>query len=388
MDMRQIRQFIAVVEHGNVLRAAQAIHLSQPALSKSILNLEAELGVPLLTRGPRGVTPTIYGTLLLRHARLLHNHGERAVAEIRALKAGAAGHLRLGVANFAISFLPRVVANLLATSPGLTFEVVDGTYEGLTALVRQGSLDAVVAGFPPLHRAEDLVHEDLVAAELLLVGGANHPLRAARPLSWQILGEQRWVLANRPQAFVDLIDVIFRAAGVRPPTPLITSGSMMFLRAVLLEGELVTVLPRGIVAADLASGALVSMPFPTGTAPTTEGIIYRADAVHPPILFALIEAIKAEAAATAAGATATFPVDLAILARTPAATAPRAPAPPEATRTSRSAPRRGRNPSLTSRAAPEQTASPRTPAADPRLHRSRPTPPRTRGGSARTRGKR
>jgi DNA-binding transcriptional LysR family regulator len=88
---RQLRQFIAVVEHGNVRRAADAIHLSQPALTKSTHNLEEGLGVQLLVRAPRGVTPTIYGDLLLRHARLLRNEGERAVAEIHAVKAGHVG---------------------------------------------------------------------------------------------------------------------------------------------------------------------------------------------------------------------------------------------------------------------------------------------------------
>ncbi len=71
MDMRQIRHLLAVAEHGNILRAAAAIHISQPALSRSIQNLEHELGVKLLERGPRGVAPTVYGTALLKHARLL-----------------------------------------------------------------------------------------------------------------------------------------------------------------------------------------------------------------------------------------------------------------------------------------------------------------------------
>jgi DNA-binding transcriptional LysR family regulator len=133
MDIRQIRHLIAVLEHGNVLRAAHAIHISQPALSKSIQNLEAELGVRLLERGPRGVSPTIYGTTLLKHARLLLNQGAQAVAEIGAIKDGHLGHLRLGVANFAIHFLPAVLGKLLSSKPGLSFDIVDGTYEGLAA---------------------------------------------------------------------------------------------------------------------------------------------------------------------------------------------------------------------------------------------------------------
>lgn len=285
---------MAVVEHGNVRRAADHINLSQPALTKSIHNLEDELGVQLFTRGPRGVAPTIYGEILLRHARLLRNAGERAVAEIQAVKAGHVGHLRLGVANFSIWFLPRVIAQLLATTPGLSFDIVDGTYEGLTALVREGAVDAVASGFPMVHRAEDLVHEELVAGEFLMVCRPDHPVVARKQKSLEIIAQQHWIVANRPQQIVEFLELTFRSAGVTPPRPMITSGSMIFLKAVLCEGEFLTVLPRGVVRQELESGTLVTIPYKGFPVPTAEGMIYRADAVHPPALFVLIEAVKAE----------------------------------------------------------------------------------------------
>jgi len=297
MDMRQLRQFIAVVQHGNVRRAADDINLSQPALTKSIHNLEEELGVQLFTRGPRGVAPTIYGEILLRHARLLRNESDRAVAEIAAFKEGHVGHLRLGVANFSIAFLPRVIAQLLATRPGLSFEVVDGTYEGLTALVREGVLDAVASGFPIVHRAEDLVHEELVPGEFLIVCRPDHPMVVHKQTSEDVFAQQRWIIPNRPQQIVDFLELTFRNAGLTPPKPMITSGSMSFLKAVLLEGEFLSALPRCVLRQELESGALVTIPYPGGPVHTVEGIIYRAQAVHPPALFLLIEAIKAENAA-------------------------------------------------------------------------------------------
>ena len=323
MDMRQLRQFIAVVEHGNVRRAADAIYLSQPALTKSIKNLEEELGVPLLTRGPRGVTPTLYGDLLLRHARHLRNAGERAVAEIHAVKAGHVGHLRLGVANFSISFLPRVIARLLTTTPGLSFEIVDGTYEDLTALVRGGVLDAVASGFPMVHRAEDLVHEELVPGEFLLVCRPDHPLCARKRASLEDVALHRWILANRPQAIIDIVELTFRTAGVAPPKPLIHSGSMVFLKAVLMEGQFLTLLPRGVVAHEVAARQLVALPLADTTFNTREGIIYRAGAIHPPALFALMEALKAEPHATASAPTPKIPAPAAAPGITRARTQPR-----------------------------------------------------------------
>lgn len=305
MDMRQLRHLLAVLEHGNMLRAASAIHISQPALSKSIQNLEAELGVRLLERGPRGVSPTIYGTALLKHARLLLNQGEQAVAEVGAIKAGHLGHLRLGVANFAIHFLPAVLANLLASKSGLSFDIVDGTYEGLTALVREGALDAVVSGLPPLHRAEDLVHEELTATEFVRVCRPDYRPFQQPEVSMAALGRARWILPNRPQAIIDLWELAFREARAAPPKPVLQSASMIFIKAMLMEGQFVTVLPRGIVQPEVESGRLKANALHHPFAMVTEGIIYRAGGVHPPALSALIEAIRAESNADALRSRAT-----------------------------------------------------------------------------------
>ncbi len=293
MDMRQVRHLTAVLEHGSVLRAAQAIHISQPALSKSITNLEAELGVRLFERGSRGVSPTIYGTTLLKHARLLLNQSEQALAEVQAIKGGHLGHLRLGVANFAIHFLPDVLAKLLASKPDLSVEIVEGTYEGLTPLVREGALDAVVSGLPPLHQAEDLVHEELNPEQFVRVCRPDYRPFYQPNVGPAALSKARWILPNRPQAIIDLWELSFREARVAPPKPVLQSGSMMFIKAMLLSGQFVTVLPRGIVKPEVESGRLKAASFRNPWARVMEGIIYRAGAVHPPALSALISAIKA-----------------------------------------------------------------------------------------------
>jgi DNA-binding transcriptional LysR family regulator len=302
MDMRQVRHFLAVAKHGNVMRAAAAIHISQPALSKSIQNLEATLGVRLFERTPRGVSPTVYGTTLLRHARLLLNQREQAVAEIGAIKDGHLGHLRLGVANLAIHFLPAVLAKLLSSKQGLSVDIVDGTYEALTVLVREGALDAVVSGLPPVHQAEDLVHEELTATEFVRVCRPDYRPFQQPEVSMAALSQARWILPNRPQAIVDLWELGFRAAGAAPPRPVLHSGSMMFVKAMLLEGPFLTLLPRGVVQDEVQSGKLAAIPINHPFAKVTEGIIYRAGAIHPPALFALIDAIKAEQRPTAASA--------------------------------------------------------------------------------------
>lgn len=295
MDSRSLRYFVAVAEHGNMLRAGKAIHVSQPALTKSVQNLEAELGAPLFERGPRGVELTLYGRVLLAHAKAISNELDRASAEIEAIKAGRAGHLRLGVANFAIEFLPRVIATLMETEPGIRFEVVDGSYEALAADVVSGALDAMVAGFPPLHRAKELVHEPLVAHEFLVVARSDHPLVRRDAVTLDELSRGRWVLANRPRAIVDMLELELRRAGLDLPPSQLASSSMTFVKAILLEGPYVSFLPRSVVADELAAGRLARLRISLGRrAETVEGIVYRADAVRPPALDLLVQAIRAE----------------------------------------------------------------------------------------------
>ena len=294
MEHRLLRHFLAVVEHGNMLRAASAIHISQPALTKSIQNLEAELGVPLFERRPRGVVPTVYGKALFEHATLLQNHAEQAVAAIRAIKDGTSGHLRVGVASFAMELLPSVIAQLIESEPGVTYEVVAGTYEDLTALVREGALDAAVVGFPLTGRPEDLVHERLTVGEFVFACGAKHPLAKKKRASLAELVGEDWAITNRPRAIVERWELEFRLAKLTPPPLRVQSGSMIFVKSLVAKSKLLTFLHRDFAAADFEAGRLVALSVPLKQSMSTvEGIIYRADAVRPPALSRFVEAIRA-----------------------------------------------------------------------------------------------
>src|SRR5690606_28001624 len=97
MDKRQLRYFSTIVELGSMTHAAQALHISQPALSTHVRHLEDELGVSLLVRGPRGVTPTEHGKLLLKHARSILYQFQQAKQEVISLGEGPSGEVTIGI---------------------------------------------------------------------------------------------------------------------------------------------------------------------------------------------------------------------------------------------------------------------------------------------------
>ena len=294
MENRLLKHFVAVVEHGSVLAAAHAIHISQPALTKSIQNLESELGVTLLERRPRGVVPTVYGKALFEHAKLLQNQAARASAAISAIKEGRSGHLRVGLASFAMQLLPAIIGRIIDSTPGLTYDVVAGTYEELTELVRQGALDAAVCGFPLSGRADDLVHEKLTAGEFVFVCSASHPrAKKQRRAALPDLVTEAWAITNAPHAIVERWELEFRSARLTPPKLRVQSGSMLFIKSLVAHSRMLTFLHRSTAEEDIAAGRLVvlSVPLEHSTR-TVEGIIYRADAVQPPALRQLVDGIR------------------------------------------------------------------------------------------------
>jgi len=120
IDHRLIRQFVVAVEHGNITAASVALHISQPALTKSIRKLEDFLGVKLLERHSRGVVPTVFGEVLLRRGKLVELEFEYAATEIEALKGGKKGTIRIGSSPvFSTLYMPKVSAEIIQTKPGV-----------------------------------------------------------------------------------------------------------------------------------------------------------------------------------------------------------------------------------------------------------------------------
>ncbi|MEM7569992.1 MAG: LysR family transcriptional regulator, partial [Pseudomonadota bacterium] len=122
MELRQLRHFMAVAECGTFSKASEQLHLTQPALTRSIQTLEESLGTALFERQPRGVTLTQAGQNLLRHAHLVVNQLAAAKEEVRALGDGIAGHLEIGLAPmFSSAVIDKVLIELASEFPNLRF---------------------------------------------------------------------------------------------------------------------------------------------------------------------------------------------------------------------------------------------------------------------------
>lgn len=251
MDIRDLDDFLAVLAHGSILGAAEETGVAQPALSRRIRALEESLGAPLLTRSTRGVTPTVYGELLERHARLVLRNRQQAIDEIRALREGVIGHARVGAAPTLSGLLPAAIDRLGREHPGLTFTIVEGTYGSLVRKLRSGEIDGFFSLLAPGAPHEGLVVRSLYSDPFEIVCGPEHPLGRKRRLRLATLADAQWAFMSEPRSLVDAFLEIAASHGLESPRISVRTDSLDVLKSLVLRGRFLTVLPRGAVRSEL-----------------------------------------------------------------------------------------------------------------------------------------
>jgi DNA-binding transcriptional LysR family regulator len=290
MELAQVRYFHAVARHGSFSAAARALGMTQPGLTKAVRRLEASLDCALFIRLPRGVALTEQGQALLRHAGLLEVQLLDARGEVRALGRGAVGVLRIGAGPSWLSrALPRIVAELSARYPGLSFQVEAGFNRSLTEALRAGDLDFVVSALPD-RSPVGLQAISLTTDTISVVAGQHHPLRKRRrpqPLSTLAYS---WVLPGRDVLLRLRLEALFRVAGLEPPAAKIESDSISFIGAVLRNSDMLSFATSQVLRSEMGGVAPLFIPVLAMT--RSAGILYRSSAGVTPAMRALIEAIK------------------------------------------------------------------------------------------------
>lgn len=288
-DLRDVRYFAAVVEHGSLTRAAQQLKVSQPTLTHAIARLEEALGGPLWRRSPNrraGVLPTELGERVLER-------GGRALAELEALAQDAAhlrglkaGELRIGsVQSLQGTLLPRWVARYLARYPDITLDLPLVTSETAAGLIKAGKLDAaLVVGTLPVEAG--IKRARCGEQELVAVVPAGHALARRRVIAVGALSTEPFVLVPAGTFFAVAIEEVCRRAGFSP-TVRARIASISGLCALVRAGVAVTILPEGAIASGDDAVAQVRFEKPQPRRPVH--LIWRADVQPSPALKAFIE---------------------------------------------------------------------------------------------------
>lgn len=293
MDLRALHQFLTVAEAGSFTAAAEALHLSQPALTKSIRKLEAQVGAALFERLPRGVALTTYGRSLARHARLIGAQWRQASAELDALRGGSRGTVRVGAGpSWLGDLLPRAVSRLQARLPDVRILVREGFDDGLKELLRQGDLDLVVVALGEGPGDAGLVTRPLVVDDLSVIARDRHPLRRRPDLQLADLLDWPWVLTGPHTLARQRLRRLFHRAGLRPPEPAVETDSIEFKFALMRRGDQLSLHARRHLAEPITAG-VAPLDVPGGSFRRAAGLILREGAEPGPAARALIAEILA-----------------------------------------------------------------------------------------------
>lgn len=243
MDLRLLRYFVACVENKTMHAAAEAVHVSQPALSKAIHNLEAQLGVALLDRRPRGVVPTPFGDTLFRYAKMIDSEMRRAVAEIDAMRGMTRGMIVVGVIPTMSAVMGDVVRVIMETLPGLKLKLKIAFSTELTTALLEGELDIALLLLPESNAPLGLTFDPLVRTGPRVAVRKGHPLASRTGLTLADLSEFPWLIPEYPPSHRAIINRAFIDAGVPPPSGAIEVSTVILFDAVVRQTDLVTIVP-------------------------------------------------------------------------------------------------------------------------------------------------
>jgi len=301
LTLRQLQMIVAIADRRSLSRAAQAMNVAQPSLTRSLREAEAGLGVKLFERTPRGMAPTIFGEVLVRHGKAVDAELRGATDEIQALNRGGAGRVAIGVTLLGTAALvPRAIAAFSVKWPTVTVQLIHArdNADAATRLL-SGDLDLAVRPSPEHGPEEGLIEDYLFTSQLGVWARGNHPLFRRGAVALQDLLDFGWVLPVKSVAPRRQLDNVFRQRGLIPPRAMVETASLEAIRALLLQTDWLTLLPDFVFRDEGVSEPIKPLPVALPGAQRPIGVSRRASGTLSPAARALLMHIKQAAASFA-----------------------------------------------------------------------------------------
>ncbi|XYI37555.1 DNA-binding transcriptional regulator, LysR family [Cupriavidus necator] len=293
LDLRHLLAFLAVCEHGSLGRAAAQLNLTQPALSRTIQRLEAQLDAPLFERYATGMVLTAYGEALLPHANLLRHEAEHATEAVRALRGLAAGTIRVGtVASVASVVLPEAIEAVLARWPGLRVRIVEGVGDFLADALLRREIDLAIGIALPENEEICAVADVGWSDSSFVVAAAGHPLTGRTALRLADTAACRWVMPPRGTAPFDELQRLFARAGLPPPDIVAETRSIIALKALVARAGFLSWMAAPMYEAEQKAGMILPLPIEGAQAPRRLAVYRRRQGILPAPAAKLLEQLR------------------------------------------------------------------------------------------------
>jgi len=300
MELRQLRYFREVVRLGSFRRAAERLFITQPALTKSIRALEDELGVQLLDRSAHGVNVTPFGEILVGCADTVAVDIARATAEIESLNGKNGGIVRVGGMTTVMQWiLPAVVKSVVGENDEMRVVSTIALLSDVVTQLAAGEIDIGLCTLYPWHQSDAIVGEKLLRDEICFVGDAGHPLANRDRLTLADFSPYRWVLPGQGDAWRRRLFEIHREQGLEDPIVAVETGSAALMARIVEGTQMLSLLPRRILAADDVFSRLRVLDTPLKLPDFEVYVAYRKSGTMLPSTRKFIEALKKRCAASA-----------------------------------------------------------------------------------------
>ncbi|PWV98920.1 LysR family pca operon transcriptional activator [Hoeflea marina] len=276
IKIRHLESFVEVARQKSVGRAATSLGLTQPAVTRTIRELETIVGQPLIARDGRGIRLSPQGEVFLTHAGIslaAVRGGMQALAET----APAPGPMvRIGaLPTVSVTVMPAAVSQLLASETPSRLRVITGENRVLLDQLRKGDLDMVMGRMPAPEQMGGLRFEPLYRDRVVFVVSSQHPLAGRDHVPADVLGRYPVLFPPEGSIIFPYVETLLVEQGMTRPSQAIETVSDSFGRAFVREQNAIWIISRGVVAAEIDGGQFSVLPIDTGSTMGSVGLVTR-----------------------------------------------------------------------------------------------------------------
>ncbi|WP_312365956.1 pca operon transcription factor PcaQ [Ensifer sp.] len=297
VKFRHLQTFVEVARQKSVMKAAELLHVSQPAVTKTIRELEEVLGVAVFEREGRGIKITRYGEVFLRHAGAALTALRQGLDSVSQERSGDGVPVRIGaLPTVSTRIMPRAMSLFLKEDTGARIKIVTGENAVLLEQLRVGDLDLVVGRLAAPEKMTGFSFEHLYSEQVVFAVRAGHPLLAGAQSAFSHLADYPVLMPTRASIIRPFVDHFLIANGTPGLPNQIETVSDAFGRAFVRTSDAIWIISQGVVASDIADGTLAVLPIDTSETKGPVGLTMRADSVPSLPLSILIQTIREAAA--------------------------------------------------------------------------------------------
>lgn len=297
IKLRHLRCFLSVFRAGGISAASEALALSQPAVTKTLNELESILGSKLIVRGRGSAKLTIQGEVFMPRAAACLMELERAVESVSAADSKLEWHVHVGaMPSTETSLVPAAVRLVQREVPAAVVKISTGPLKYLADLLLDNKIDLIVGHMPSLDQMVGLSFQHLYAEPFHFVVRREHPLTENQILDVSTLKRYEMILPeNSPSDNAHVARLLTSIGLTDNISDRIVAMAPGFMRACLLDSDAICVVPEGVFKRELASGELVALNIDTSHSSSAVGVIVKTDAPFKPAVEVMTRAFHAVA---------------------------------------------------------------------------------------------